>query len=637
MRALRIAAFLLLAAPPAAHAADPSIWKRDVTLGGSRAPAVVRETRPFDMLGLHWRGAGRVWFRARTLSGHWSAWRAAAPEAEDLPDMDAEQTRPGWHLGNPWWTGPADGFQIRTRGRVTKVRTWLVESRPIRIPLRRITIAGSPPILSRKAWGANEAIRRAAPRYAPVLQTAIVHHTAGGTGSRPEDSAAIVRGIELYHVKANGWNDIGYNFLVDRWGQVFEGRFGGMTSNVIGAHALGFNTGSVGVAMIGTYSSRKPSPEAERALAALLSWRLDVAHVDPASSAMLASGGNPRFAAGVGVYLHAISGHRDTGYTACPGNALYARLPALIEAAATTGLPKLYEPVVRGSIGKTIRFSARLSAPLQWSINVTGPDGTIVARKQGIGDHVTWSWNSAGRRPGRYLWTIDAGSSVRPARGVIGSVPVVSPPAPRPPVSGLTVSPDVVTPDGDGYADSATVTYTLAESSHVTVTLEDEYGLPAATFYVDSHQAAGKRTLHWPLESLEPVFDGRYRVAVTVRTDKGRRGRVATGLAIMRAIGWARADPGSFSPDGDGIGDTIAFSFTASKGVQVAVEVRQAARPLALVFSGWVDAGSHALVWDGHVGDGVVAPGDYELWVTASDEVGTVSEVVPFSVTQRSG
>jgi N-acetylmuramoyl-L-alanine amidase len=634
MRALRIAAFLLLAAPPAAHAADPSISKRDVTLGGGRAPAVVRETRPFDMLGLHWRGAGQVSFRTLSLSGHWSAWRAAAPEAEDLPDVDAEQARSGWHLGNPWWTGPADRFQIRRRGRVTKVRAWLVQSRPVRIPLRRITIAGSPPILSRKAWGANEVIRRAAPLYAPVLQTAVVHHTAGATGSRPEDSAAIVRGIELYHVKANGWNDIGYNFLVDRWGQVFEGRFGGMTNNVIGAHAQGFNTGSVGVALIGTYSSRKPSLEAERALAALLSWRLDVAHVDPASSAMIASGGNPRFAVGAGVYLHAISGHRDTGFTACPGNALYARLPTLIEAAATTGLPKLYEPAVRGSIGKTIRFSARLSTPLQWAITVTGPDGTTVARKRGIGDHVSWSWNSAGRRPGRYLWTIEAGSSVRSARGVIGAAPVASPPAPRPAVSGFTVSPAVVTPDGDGFADSATVTYALAESSRVTLTLEDEYGLPAATLYVDSHQAAGTRTVRWPLDT---VSDGRYRIAVTVRTDKGRRGRAATGLVIMRAIGWVRADPGSFSPDGDGIGDTIAFSFTASKGVQVAVEVRQAARPVALVFSGWVDAGSHSVLWDGRVGDGVVAPGAYELWVTASDEIGTVSEVVPFSVVQRPG
>ena len=98
-----------------------------------------------------------------------------------------------------------------------------------------------------------------------------------------------MRGIELYHVKANGWNDIGYNFLVDRYGQVFEGRRGGMQRNVIGAHAEGFNTGSVGIAVIGTYSGKAPTREAESALGALLAWRLDVGHVDPASSAMVTS------------------------------------------------------------------------------------------------------------------------------------------------------------------------------------------------------------------------------------------------------------------------------------------------------------------------------------------------------------
>ena len=90
-----------------------------------------------------------------------------------------------------------------------------------------------------------------------------------------------MRGIEVYHVKGNGWNDIGYNFLVDKYGQVFEGRYGGVDKNVIGAHAEGFNTGSVGVAVLGTYGSAAPPAAARTALANLLAWRLDVAHVDP--------------------------------------------------------------------------------------------------------------------------------------------------------------------------------------------------------------------------------------------------------------------------------------------------------------------------------------------------------------------
>ena len=70
---------------------------------------------------------------------------------------------------------------------------------------------------------------------------AVVHHTAGSNSYTAAQSAAIVRAIELYHVKGNGWNDIGYNFLVDKYGQVFEGRIGGIERNVVGAHAEGFN------------------------------------------------------------------------------------------------------------------------------------------------------------------------------------------------------------------------------------------------------------------------------------------------------------------------------------------------------------------------------------------------------------
>ena len=90
-----------------------------------------------------------------------------------------------------------------------------------------------------------------------------------------------MRGIEVYHVQGNGWNDIGYNFLVDRFGTIYEGRGGGIDRNVIGAHAQGFNTGTVGVALIGNFTAATPTQAQQAALVRLLAWRLDVAHVDP--------------------------------------------------------------------------------------------------------------------------------------------------------------------------------------------------------------------------------------------------------------------------------------------------------------------------------------------------------------------
>ena len=131
------------------------------------------------------------------------------------------------------------------------------------------------------------------------MHFAVVHHTAGSNNYTRAQSAAIVRGIEVYHVKGNGWNDIGYNFLVDKYGQVFEGRYGGVDKNVIGAHAEGFNTGSFGVALIGTYDAAQPAGGRADALVKLLAWRLDLAHVDPLSTAHLRSRAATRASGGV--------------------------------------------------------------------------------------------------------------------------------------------------------------------------------------------------------------------------------------------------------------------------------------------------------------------------------------------------
>src|SRR5439155_1091200 len=228
-------------------------------------------------------------------------------------------------------------------------------------------------------------IKRAPPRYAKGVYFAVVHHTAGSNSYSQAASAAVVRGIELFHVRANGWNDIGYNFLVDKYGRVFEGRAGGIARNVIGAHAEGFNAGSVGVAVIGNYSSTSISPAAEHTLAQLLAWRLDVAHVDPLGLVSWISGGNPEYPRGTPVLLRAISGHRDTGFTSCPGTALYRRLPDLAHDIAAIGLPKLYAPVVNGTLGGPIRFGARLSAPATWTVTVRDAAGRPVARVSGAG------------------------------------------------------------------------------------------------------------------------------------------------------------------------------------------------------------------------------------------------------------
>ena len=418
---------------------------------GVLPPRVV--ARSFNLVGLHWRGAGKVYFRTAGVRG-WSPWRFARPEADDLPDLrSAEAERAGgWKLGNPFWTGKANRIQYRLVGEVDRLRSYLVRSAVSSTP-RTFARATRPPIVLRSGWGADETIVRSAPWYADRIGFAVVHHTAGAQPSTPAQSAAIVRAIQRYHVQGNGWNDIGYNFLVDRFGQVFEGRAGGIARNVVGAHAQGFNTGSVGVAVLGTYSSVGIEQPAKDALVALLAWRLDVAHVDPDSTVVWRSGGNPRYPAGTPVLLRAVSGHRDTGPTSCPGQILYETLPDLAALTAAVGLPKIYDPRITGSIGDQVRFTARLSTAESWTVTVTRRDGSIAASGSGTGSAVAWTWDATAAAPGSYTWRIAAGLA-RPASGRLGADP-------PPPLSleSVRADPAVVSPNGDRVADRSVIRF----------------------------------------------------------------------------------------------------------------------------------------------------------------------------------
>ncbi len=617
MRLLIAAAFIFFAAPAAAFA-DVTLTMREVPLHGERTLAAT-SSREFDMVGLHWRGPGSVQFRTRSLAGKWSSWRRAAPESEDLPDIgspEASASR-GWRLGNPYWTGPSDRIVYRLDGRVLRLRAYFVHSPDVRIPLRHVSMAGSPPILSRSTWGANEAIRRAPPSYAPSVQFALVHHTAGTNSYTASQSAAIVRGIEIYHVKGNGWNDIGYNFLVDKYGQIFEGRYGGVDKNVIGAHAEGFNTGSVGVAMLGTYGSAAPPPVAQSALAKLLAWRLDLAHVDPRSTLTWVSGGNAKFVAGASVTLRAVSGHRDTGFTSCPGAALYAQLGAIAQKAASIGLPKLYTPLVRGTLGGQVRFQARLSQVLPWTVTVADSTGAVVATGTGTSQAVDWTWDASTVTPGLYAWTISAGDSVRPATGTIGTKPVVLA------LTSATASPRTITPDGDGQTDFSEITYMLSAPAIVTATLRGPDGRDLATLFSGQRQP-GKQLFRF---AAAGVADGRYEIVLSA-TDGKQTVTSVIPVLVDRTVRLFTATPLAFSPNGDGVADELDFSFELMRAASVRLDIGQSGKTIASVYSADLQPGSQTVTWNG----ANAKDGKYAGVLTATNDVGTVVHTVLFRI-----
>ena len=575
---------------------------RDV---GSSTRSLASTTPRFNLVGIHWQGRGTPSFRVRSTGGRWSAWEQA----------DDDWGRAGvWHESNAVWTGTANAVQIRKQGHVTHLREYLLWSPPARVPSRRIQLAGAPAIVSRAGWHAEEEIRRSGPRYAPSLQFALVHHTVTANNYSCSQSASIVRGIEVYHVLGNGWDDIGYNFLVDACGQIFEGRYGGITKNVVGAHSQGFNTGSVGVSLIGNYSSLTPSVAAQNALVKLLAWRFDVAHVDPSAAVVYKSGGNSKFPAGRRVTLKAISGHRDTYFTECPGNALYALLPAIRTRVAQTGLPKLYAPTVTGSVGGLVRFSGRLSSSIPWTITVANAAGATVATGSGVGPGVFWTWDATFAPLGSYTWVMSAGAGVRAAVGVLGGK-----------LAALTLTDVRVSPPTlDGIAvPKATVSYTLSSAATVTAELVDASQI--ATTLVTQTKAAGAQSFSFSAASLP---EGNYVIRLTARDTLGRTTQATAPVTISRSVISFTSDTKIVSPNADGRHDQAVFDFVLTQPSAVTLSLTT---PLSIypLLSAQLGIGAQSFAFTGTAGNGVPVPdGTYNATLT----IGGISQSLPLVI-----
>jgi len=619
-RALLGAALLaLLGAWPSA--AGVRVVARDVPVRTVAPERSQRAPLRFNMVGLHWRGSGTVWFRTRSLTGVWSRWQPARPEAEDLPDRwtgEAASLR-GWKLGNPYWTDASGAIDYRVRGNVTRLRAFFIQSAPDATPLRVAARAGQPAIIRRNQWGADESIVRAAPYYADRVRFAVVHHTAGTNSYTAAQSAAIVRGIQRYHVLANGWNDIGYNFLVDKYGQVFEGRGGGIDRNVVGAHAQGFNTGSTGVSLLGTYSSSRATASARSALVKLLAWRLDVAHVDPLSRLTWISAGNPEYPAGTPVRLRALSGHRDTGPTSCPGTALYGQLPGIASSVAARGLPKLYDPEVAGGLGGSVHVTGRLSTALSWTVTIRSGDGSLVASGSGSGTRVDWTWDASGTPFGTFTYTIAAGPDVRPWTAAVPGPPALA-------VRRLRASPAVLTPNGDGVGETTRISFSLTTAATATVEIVNGSGVTVRRLANARSFPAGTSRLLWDGRdgSGALVPDGLYTVSISARSP-GQSDSAADDVIVDRTLGYLRLAPRPFSPNGDGRRETTTATFDLARAATVRVLVLYGERRIATLRSAvGLQAGPQSFAWDGRTGSGIRASQRrYTVRVEATTSLGT--------------
>ncbi|MFM9371563.1 peptidoglycan recognition protein [Streptomyces sp. Da 82-17] len=203
----------------------------------------------------------------------------------------------------------------------------LVESRGIvQAAASKPYIGPRPRIVTRKGWGADEKLRERNFVYTKSVRAAFVHHSASGNNYSCSEVPSLLRSIYRYHVKSSGWRDFGYNFAVDKCGNIYEGRAGGVAKPVLGAHTLGFNSNSMGIAVLGTYSNDNPPEAAVTAVARLTAWKLGLYGANPRGTAVLKSAGSNLYKKGANVRLNVISGHRDGFATECPGGRLYDKL-----------------------------------------------------------------------------------------------------------------------------------------------------------------------------------------------------------------------------------------------------------------------------------------------------------------------
>ena len=246
-----------------------------------------------------------------------------------------------------------------------------------------------PKIISRAGWGAREDLVTLVPQIEP-LQKIIIHHTA--TQNFAEDPAAGVRAVFYYHAVTQGWGDIGYNYLIDVAGNVYEGRKGG--DGVVGTHALRFSHGSIGIALLGDFSTAEVPAEMERALTELVSWLSDRFGIDPRATSEFHD-----------LELPNILGHRDVIYTTCPGRLAYDRLISYRETVWQKLLghdPRLdLDCPGEGEIlvGPSTTLTATTSSPTVERIELY-LDDVLVAEVEG--PTLTWEWDLTGVADGEH-------------------------------------------------------------------------------------------------------------------------------------------------------------------------------------------------------------------------------------------
>lgn len=312
-----------------------------------------------QMVALSWDGttsgpdgpaSGRVSLRSRAGDGAWTDWLGAAPDPADAGGEG------GGRVGSEVvWLGSngADRVEVRVDAGplvdLELLRMRYQEGEPVPeaeapAPVRRSATATSgaalPTIRPRSAWATSGWASGnrgcgSQPSVASRLDHAVVHHTASTNSYTAAQVPGVIDGIRRYHTSSLGWCDIAYNFVVDKFGGIWQGRSGDITKPVVGGHAMGFNTYSVGVTLLGQFepgatpAAAKPTAAMIDSTGRLLAWKLGLHGIDPQNTVTVTSAGSSRYSSGTRVTLPVINAHQQSGFTACPGANVMSEMGAM--------------------------------------------------------------------------------------------------------------------------------------------------------------------------------------------------------------------------------------------------------------------------------------------------------------------
>jgi N-acetylmuramoyl-L-alanine amidase len=299
---------------------------------GPRQPgwsAKVKPSIPAQLVGFTWDGEpeGAVQVRRRS-GGAWSEWFDVHADPDEAPDAGSPEAGARTSAGPVWLGDGTDEVEVEVEeGRLDGLRMEAIRSIEHAPPAGAIAGAGAlpgpPGIISRASWGAagwatGNGGCGGGPSYDPP-RFGVLHHTVNGNGYGPDQSDDLLRGIQAFHQRTNGWCDIAYNFVVDRFGRVFEARGGGVDAGVQGGHTKGFNEGAIGVALLGDHTQAGVSAAAHGAVRALFTWKFAIHGIDAGDVTYEVSGGSTKYPDGQQVILPRLFGHRDVALTSCPG------------------------------------------------------------------------------------------------------------------------------------------------------------------------------------------------------------------------------------------------------------------------------------------------------------------------------